>query len=526
VPRAFPRLLFTALLCATAYPQSTKFAIADVQISSPTLDYHKRGMDGPNLTGDQLQIRRATIVNLIAVAWGVEEGYVMGGPSWVDFDRFDIRAKMPPGTTRVTMQPMLRTLLAERFGLAVHEGTQQKPGWALTAGKNLQLKKSDGSGNSGCGVDRVEGQQSGSQPTLLAITCHNMTIAALAKLIPGAGDYIADGLTVADRTGLDGEWDFPLKFAASKSVALINHTPTLFDAVEQLGLKLETSTVPVNGIIVDRVNETPTANAADIATAFPKAPEEFEAIVITPSVSGDRTLNGYSAADNTRVQYLPGGRVNIQGSLQGLVRWTFGINLVRISGMPSWANDASWDISAKPPQAVNDSDTISEMLRSLLVARFGMKYHFEDRPISSFMLIADKPKLKKADPESRTGCKEGPATPSRSDARDQNPLLSRLLTCTNTSMSQFANLLFKGMAAGYVGGPVFDGTGLEGGWDFTLSFSAPAQVQAPTGDNADPTGALSLPDAMQKQIGIRMEMQKHPVEVLVIDHLERQPTEN
>jgi len=109
--------------------------------------------------------------------------------------------------------------------------------------------------------------------------------------------------------------------------------------------------------------------------------------VIKPSVSGDRTLTGYSAADNTRVQYLPGRRVNIQGSLQGLVRWTFGINLVRISGMPSWANEASWDISAKPPQAVNDSDTISEMLRSLLVARFGMKYHFEDRPISSFMLI-------------------------------------------------------------------------------------------------------------------------------------------
>jgi uncharacterized protein (TIGR03435 family) len=177
---------------------------------------------------------------------------------------------------------------------------------------------------------------------------------------------------------------------------------------------------------------------------------------------------------------------------------------------------------------VNDSDAIGEMLRSLLVARFGMKYHFEDRPISSYMLIADKPKLKKADPASRTGCKEGPASPSRADTRDQNPLLSRLLTCTNTSMSQFATLLFKGMAQGYVSGPVFDGTGLEGSWDFTLSFSAPAQVQAPNGDNAnaEPTGAISLPDALQKQIGIRMEMQKHPVEVLVIDHLERQPTEN
>jgi len=157
-----------------------------------------------------------------------------------------------------------------------------------------------------------------------------------------------------------------------------------------------------------------------------------------------------------------------------------------------------------------------------------MRYHFEERPISSFTLIADKPKLKKADPATRTGCVEGPAAPVRSDARDENPLLSRLLTCRNIAMSEFATLLFKGMASGYVGGPVFDATGLDGRWDFTLSFSAPAQLPPLDAGNgsAEPTGAISLPDAMQKQIGIRMEMQKHPVDVLVIDHLERNPTEN
>ncbi len=525
--RRFLSLLLAALFCGSAFSQP-RFEVADVQLSPATLDYHRREMGGPYLNADLLQLRRATMLNLIALAWGVEDSKVLGGPNWLAMDRFDVRAKTPPGTTRVTMQPMLQALLAERFGLTVHNGAVEVPGWALTAGKNLQLKKADGSGNSGCRPDGANGPASGGPPPVIAVACKNMTIAELAKILPGAGDYIADGLAVVDRTGIEGAWDFNLRFALSKSAAITSHNPTLFDAMDQLGLKLEPSTVPVTGIVVDRVNRTPTPNLPDLAKLFPRDPEEFEVAVIKPSPPGDRTLNGYTAADNTKVQYLAGGRVNIQGSLQGLIRWTWGINLVRIVGLPTWANEDAWDIAAKPPTPVNDSDAISEMLRSLLANRFKMKYHFEEREISSPTLITDKPKMKKADPATRSGCTEGPAAPARNDARDSNPLLSRLLTCRNISMAQFATLLFKGMASGYVGGPAFDATGLEGGWDFTLSFSAFTQLSVPnTGDaGAEPTGAVSLPDAMQKQIGIRMDMQKHPVEVLVIDHLERQPTEN
>ena len=90
--------------------------------------------------------------------------------------------------------------------------------------------------------------------------------------------------------------------------------------------------------------------------------------------------------------------------------------------------------------------------------------------------------MKKADPSERTGCSEGPPLPTKFDTRDENPLLARLLTCRNTSMAQLAHLLFKGMASGYVGGPVFDTTGLEGGWDFTLSFSSAGQLQGAAQD--------------------------------------------
>jgi uncharacterized protein (TIGR03435 family) len=518
--------LLVAFAGAPTFAQAPEFRISDVHASAPTLDYHKRGMGGEELSGEQLDLKRATMVNLIAMAWGVDESKVLAGPNWVAFDRFDVRAKTPPGTTRTTMQPMLQALLRERFGLSVHTGTQDMPGWALTAGKNPQLTKADSADGPGCATDGPGAQ--GSRSVVMTLKCRNMTMAMLADGLPGMSDYVADGYTVADRTGLNGEWNFTIRFAPSKSEAAANHNSTLFVALEQVGLKLEPATVPVGGTIIDRVNETPTPNAANLASVFPVPPKEFEVTVIKPSAKSERTLDGYTAADNTRVQHLQGGRVNIQGSLQGLIRWTFGINMVRVSGMPSWANDDSWDIQAKPPQRVNDSDTLSEMLKALLASRFGMKYHFEERPIDSYTLVAARPKLKKADLSERTGCSEGSPTPSTSDARDENPLLGRLLTCRNTSMAQLAVLLFKGMASGYVGGPVFDATGLEGGWDFTLSFSAPAAAGTPAGADtaAEPTGAVSLAEAMERQIGIRMEMKKQPVEVLVIDHVERKPTEN
>jgi len=76
---------------------------------------------------------------------------------------------------------------------------------------------------------------------------------------------------------------------------------------------------------------------------------------------------------------------------------------------------------------------------------------------------------------------------------------------------------------------VTDTTGLDGAYDFTVNFSGAgllqgAGVSGPAG--AEPNGALSLPDAVGKQMGVKLEMVKRPVQVLVIDHVEEKPTEN
>src|SRR5262249_26273133 len=137
--------------------------------------------------------------------------------------------------------------------------------------------------------------------------------------------------------------------------------------------------------------------------------------------------------------------------------------------------------------------------------------------------------MAKADPATRTGCYEGPG-PDGKDPRIATPLLSRLLYCRNITMVQFADLLPQ-QANGYVHSAVLDKTGLTDTYDFTLSFSAIGvlqQSQAPSqpGGVADPNGALSLPDAVSKQLGLKLELEKRPAPVLVIDHVEQKPTEN
>jgi uncharacterized protein (TIGR03435 family) len=214
-----------------------------------------------------------------------------------------------------------------------------------------------------------------------------------------------------------------------------------------------------------------------------------------------------------------------------------------LADAPKFLDSARFDVIAKvsttePTNAQQvDFDTLRLMLKALLVDRFKITTHTEDRPVSAYTLVAANPKLTKADPSNRTSCKEGPA-PAAKDLRDARPVLSRLVTCLNITMAQFAERL-QSLAPGYVHAPVADATKIEGAWDLTVNFSPIGALQgggAGRGGDAgasaggaltasDPTGALSLMDALNKQLGLKLEMQKRSLPVLVIDHVEEKPTE-
>ena len=158
------------------------------------------------------------------------------------------------------------------------------------------------------------------------------------------------------------------------------------------------------------------------------------------------------------------------------------------SGAPKWLDSDRFDLIAKAPAGVAIGDltpsrnavpvnieALRPMIKALIVERFKLQSHMESKPIAAYTLVAAKPKLKKADPATRTKWQEG-ALPDSKDSKNANPSLGRLVTCQNVTMAQFAQLL-PVIAPGYLHTEVTDATGLEGGWDFTFSFSPAGILQ-------------------------------------------------
>ncbi len=119
-------------------------------------------MKGPTVRGGRYEIRTATMADLVSTAYGVDQDKVLGGPTWLEMDRFDVVAKLPAGSTPDSQKLMLQSLLAERFKLVVHNDVKPLPTYALTASKHPQLKEAEGSGDKGCKFE-LQGMPKGPQ---------------------------------------------------------------------------------------------------------------------------------------------------------------------------------------------------------------------------------------------------------------------------------------------------------------------------------------------------------------------------
>ena len=539
--RVLAGISFIALMSGAAFGQSAeaapKFELADVHPSARTTNQNPF-MSGGVLRGGRYDLRRASMVQLISTAYGVDADKVLGGPNWLELDRFDVVARAPANTSPETIKLMLQALLSDRFNLVVRKDNRALPAFVLTVGKGKpKLKEAEGSGATGCQAV-PEKTEPGVLPHFGILQCHQETMEAFARVLSGMG------LTapVVDSTGLKGSWDLDLKFTPRVLLATAGADGiTIEDALDkQLGLKLEPQKVSTPVIVVDSVNEKPSPNAPGVITSLPPAPPaEFEVADIKPSAPDAQQMG--------RIQ--PGGRLDLQGfTLKMLINIAWDINDDEmLAGGPKFLDSTRFNVIAKTSSATSgqanapniDIDDLRLMLRALLTERFKLATHMEDRPVSAYTLTAGKPKLKPADTSNRTGWKEGPAAASK-DPRDTTPILSRLVTCQNMTMAQFAEQLPR-IASGYIHSAVQDDTGIEGAFDFTLSFSPAGIIQAAgrggpgrggdappasgaTPSASDPSGALSLFDAVSKQLGLKLEMHKRPLPVLVIDHVEEKPT--
>jgi uncharacterized protein (TIGR03435 family) len=523
-------VLISPLLFAQSPPPA--FEAADVQASP------KRSVPqamGGGVRNGRFELRNATMVDLISNAYSTPVEKIVGGPSWLELDRFDVIGKVPAGTTRDQARVMLQALLADRFKLVVKQDNKPLLSWVLsTTSAKPKVAETPGSGATGC-----QGQPQQPAPDVVPqahVVCHNMSLAAFAEFLPRAAGAYISGLVV-DQTGLPGTYDFEMRWTAR---ALLQKAGadgiTLDAALEKLGLKVEQKEVAALAFSVESVNRTPTPNAANIAAILPPPPPaEFEVAEIKRSPE--------EGAGQPNAQILPTGQIRaVNLPLRALISLAFDVGGEEMIIAPKWMDDARFDLIARAftgpaEQQQLDIDSLRQMMQKLLIDRFKMKTHREDRPLSAFTLTATAtPKLTKADPNSRIRCAEGPAAGLR-DPRNGQPILARLVTCQNVSMAELAQRL-PTLAGGYIRGlPVQDDTKLEGGYNFSFNFTPIGLVQQNPGGRgadqggaplaaSDPTGALRLEEAFERQLGLKLERRTRPVSVLVIDSSEQVPTDN
>jgi uncharacterized protein (TIGR03435 family) len=238
----------------------------------------------------------------------------------------------------------------------------------------------------------------------------------------------------------------------------------------------------------------------------------FEVATIKPNVKHDGSW---------RLEFTPDGFTAMGVPLRKMVEEAYGTyNPEQWAGLPPWGGSELFDIETKfDAAAVANYKDLSmdqrrRMLQTLLAERFKVAIHHEKRDIDAFALVVVKggPKIKQTPPEK---VPEG-------DVKGYDGLVTKsgrgVLEGTGISMKAFAEMLHY--SAGRL---VLDKTGLPGRYDISLRWT-PDDL-SPTIMSALDTGGPSLFSALQEQLGLKLQLGKFPVDVLVIDRAER-PSEN
>jgi len=203
---------------------------------------------------------------------------------------------------------------------------------------------------------------------------------------------------------------------------------------------------------------------------------------------------------------ISGPRVTISAmGLTGIIEHAYNLKPYQISGGPAWIESERYDIAAKVEgESAPSMEQVHRMLQTLLADRFQLRHHRETREMPVYALVAGKngPKLKES----------SPGTEESFGVTGKNGLMQ--MTVAHGNMEQLALQLSSSVER-----PVIDKTGLTGYYDYKLSDLAPANATAP-----DSNGE-SVFTALQEQLGLKLEPQKGPVTMFLIDHVEK-PSEN
>ncbi len=304
-----PGLLVLAFSCASAQTGGalTEFEVASIKPALPQgggrFMVMMRGGPGTPDPG-QLTYANVSLRNILMNAYGVKT-YQISGPGWLDTERFDLTAKIPKGATKDDLKVMLQNFLADRFKLTLHREQKELPIYALVAAKGgPKLKESEGEetppspdapplpppGRMPVGKDGFPQMPKGGRGLMLMMNSGRLRLSGTRQPVSAMTDLLSNqlGRPVVDMTGLTGKYDYTLDFVPEEGMmkgpmgALPPPPPpppggagpapgdnapdnssgaTLFTALqEQLGLKLEPKKGPVEMLVIDHLEKTPTEN--------------------------------------------------------------------------------------------------------------------------------------------------------------------------------------------------------------------------------------------------------------------------
>lgn len=251
----------------------------------------------------------------------------------------------------------------------------------------------------------------------------------------------------------------------------------------------------------------------------------FEVATIRPMASGGRVElpNGGFVTQGPTITWK-GGILTLRNySLRKIIVQSWNVKDYQVLG-PAWLDSESFQIVAKaPPRTTEDEARV--LCQSLLAERFGLILHREQRELPIYALVRGKgsPKLRKGSEAHDSNSEEAPVravTSKLSEGHVESP---------KASLSWLAETLTRRL-----GRPVVDETGIRGEYFISLDWMPdpgdppifPGGKTPPPGYVSDPTAGPSIFTAIHDQLGLKLEARKGMVDVLVIDHIERTPTEN
>lgn len=234
---------------------------------------------------------------------------------------------------------------------------------------------------------------------------------------------------------------------------------------------------------------------------------EFDVVSIKPSNPG--------SANGTVVNVTAGGRLHVvNATLKDLIETAYDIRRFQIEGGPKWTDAMKYDIDATPGLSFQGTalptgwTNVRFEVQTLLKDRFRLEIHRETKTAPIYLLVIAKGSVKSEALSATNNPQQG-----------INAGLSKMLG-EAASMTQLAYKLSRLLER-----PVVNNTGLEGNYNFKLAWTPDLVSSVSDGGSADTSGAPSLFTALQEQLGLRLEPTKGPIDMLVIDSVDK-PSDN